>query len=326
MSWGTGFELPPEKARIARRACLLEWATIGFFVTAVTAVYLTMGSSQAMKAAWIEDMLAFIPPIAFLVANRIRYRQPNERFPYGYHRAVAIGFLISAFALLTLGGYIVYDSSMKLISFEHPPIGVVQPFGAPIWLGWLMIAALLYTLGPAVILGRLKLPLASSLHDKILYADAEMNRADWMTAGAAILGILGIRFGLWWADAVAALAISVSIVNDGIKSLGAAVGELMDKRPRTVDDSADDPLQARIETELRRLSWVKDVRVRLREEGHVFYGEAAIVPSTIDDPVGRIEEAAEKAQSLDWRMHDLVVSLAPELPEFESGRPEGAPR
>jgi hypothetical protein len=71
---------------------------------------------------------------------------------------------------------------------------------------------------------------------------------------------------------------------------------------------------------------VKDVRVRLREEGHVFYGEAAIVPSTIDDPVLRIDEATDMAQSLDWRMHDLVVSLASELPEFERGRPEGASR
>ncbi len=31
----------------------------------------------------------------------------------------------------------------------------------------------------------------------------EMNRADWLTAGAAILGVAGIGVGLWWADAVA---------------------------------------------------------------------------------------------------------------------------
>jgi cation diffusion facilitator family transporter len=309
---------------VVRKAKALEWVTIAFFASAVTLMYLALGSSQAMKAAWIEDLLAFIPPITFLIANRVRYRRPNEQFPYGYHRAVAIGFLASAFALLILGGYILYDSIIKLISFEHPPIGVVQPLGDPIWLGWLMIGALTYTLVPAVILGRLKQPLASSLHDKILYADAEMNRADWMTAGAAILGVLGIRFGLWWADAVAALAISISIVKDRVKSLGAAVSELMNRRPRTVDDSADDPLQARVETELRRLPWVRDVRVRLREEGHVFYGEAAIVPRTTDHPVDRIEEAAEKAKSLDWRMHDLVVTMVDGLPEFESGPSESA--
>jgi len=28
-----------------------------------------MGGSQAMKAAWAEDLLSFIPPIAFLVAR-----------------------------------------------------------------------------------------------------------------------------------------------------------------------------------------------------------------------------------------------------------------
>ena len=91
-----------------------------------------------------------------------------------------------------MGLFLLYESIMSLISFEHPSIGVVQPFGEPIWLGWLMIAALLWGLVPPLLLGRAKLPLARELHDKILFADAEMNRADWLTAGAAILGIVGI--------------------------------------------------------------------------------------------------------------------------------------
>lgn len=75
-------------------------------------------------------------------------------------------------------------------------------FGQTVWAGWLMIAAMVYTgIGP-VILGHLKKPLAEKLHDKVLWADAEMNAADWRTAGAAIIGILGIGVGWWWADAV----------------------------------------------------------------------------------------------------------------------------
>ncbi|HRL81685.1 MAG TPA: hypothetical protein PLK46_15340, partial [Propioniciclava sp.] len=30
------------------------------------------------------------------------------------------------------------------------------------------------------------------LHDKVLYADADMNKADWLTAAGSIVGILGI--------------------------------------------------------------------------------------------------------------------------------------
>ena len=46
-------------------------------VTAVAVVMATMGSSQAMKAAWVEDMLALIPPLAFLIAVRRARKQPD---------------------------------------------------------------------------------------------------------------------------------------------------------------------------------------------------------------------------------------------------------
>lgn len=37
------------------------------------------------------------------------------------------------------------------------------------------------------------------MHDKVLHADAKMNKADWMTAAAALVGVLGIGLGWWWA-------------------------------------------------------------------------------------------------------------------------------
>ena len=100
-------ELPPDAREAARRAKRLAWLTIAFLVTAVTSVYLVMGSSQAMKAAWAEDLLSFIPPIAFLVALRVTGRVPSEQHPYGYHRSVGIGHLVAATALLTMGAFLV---------------------------------------------------------------------------------------------------------------------------------------------------------------------------------------------------------------------------
>src|SRR5690606_5864753 len=74
-------ELPEDVEQALRRAIKLAWWTIGFLVTAVTGIYLVMGSSQAMKAAWMEDMLSFIPPIAFLVAVHMTRKRPSERHP-----------------------------------------------------------------------------------------------------------------------------------------------------------------------------------------------------------------------------------------------------
>ncbi len=59
-----------------------------------------------------------------------------------------------------------------------------------------MIAALGYSAVPPVVLRRMKAPLAKSVHEKVLHADAAMNKADWMTGPAAIAGVLGVGFGL----------------------------------------------------------------------------------------------------------------------------------
>jgi cation diffusion facilitator family transporter len=314
------FELPPTKHPAYARAIRLEWVTIGYLLTAIAVIYLTLGNSQAMKTAWIEDMLSLIPPIVFLIADRIRQRPPNETFPYGYHRVVSIAYLVASFALFLVGAFLLADAVLKLAAAEHPSIGTVELFGHHLWLGWLMEVALLYSAVPAIVLGRLKVPLARELHDKVLFADAKMNKADWLTAVAAMAGVLGIGLGLWWADAVAAAVISIDIVHDGFVNLRTVVTDLMDKRPTTVEDSAVDPLTARVEREIHDLSWVREARARLREEGHVYFGEVFIVPKdgTVD-LVERVREAHDLLQRLDWRLHDIVVAVTPEIEHDEAG-------
>jgi cation diffusion facilitator family transporter len=312
------YELPREKLPTYRRAVRLEWVTIGYLITAIVAIYLTLGNSQAMKTAWIEDMLSLIPASVFLIAARIRNRPPNERFPYGYHRAVSIAYLCASLALTLIGALLLLDAALKLVTTEHPSIGTVELFGHHIWLGWLMQIALLWSAVPAIFLGRAKIPLARSLHDKVLYADAKINKADWLTAVAGMAGVLGIGLGLWWADAVAAAVISVDILYDGLQNLRAVVTDLMDKRPTTVDDQID-PLPARVENELRTQAWVKDVRARLREEGHVYFGEVFVVPSTGQDLLANVERAHRDLHDLDWRLHDVVVTPTRSLEDEPSG-------
>jgi cation diffusion facilitator family transporter len=306
------FELPPELAEQQRKAVQIEWITIAYMLSAVVLLFLTLGQSQAMKAAWIEDLLSLLPPAAFLIASRIRKRKPSEKFPWGMHRAVTVAYVFAALALLVLGGYVFLDSAIKLVRAEHPPIGVIQLFGEEVWLGWLMIGALVYSGVPAVFLGRAKLRLADDLHDKVLYADAQMNKADWMTVSAAIVGIVGIGFGLWWADAVAALFISVDIVHDGWKNVRAAVHDLMDARPRRHDAREYHPIVERMNEAVNGCDWVERGAVRLREEGHVFTGEVMVVPRTgaaasQDELMDRLEELADHLLSLEWKVYDIVV-------------------
>lgn len=308
-----GHELPPDKAKVHARAVRIERLTIAYLLSAIFFIYLTLGSSQAMKTAWFEDMLSLVPPIAFLVATRIRRRSPDEDHPYGWHRAMSIAYLIASLALLGMGSFLLFDSLMGLAAFEHPSIGTVVLFDHEVWLGWLMIPAAAYSAFPAMLIGRMKLPLAQELHDKVLFADAKMNKADWLTGVAAILGVIGIAFGLWWADGVAAAVISTDILYDGITNVRRAVVDLMDAAPVRVDGSGREPLPARLETEVRKLPWVRDVRVRMRDEGHVLFGEVFVVPRDDDRLPERLAEAQVALKALDWRVHDLVMTPVAEL-------------
>jgi cation diffusion facilitator family transporter len=308
-------ELPPAQEQVIRRAMRLEWVTIAFLATAASLMYAVLGTSQAMRVAWIEDLLSLAPPIAFLFAVRMARRPANAKHPYGFHRSIGVAHLVAAVALTAVGTQLVVESGLTLVRQEHPTIGLVEIFGRPIWLGWLMIAALAYTAVPPVILGRMKMHLARELHDKVLYADAEMNKADWMTAVGAMVGVLGIGLGIWWTDGVAAVLISMSILHDGIRNLRGAVRGLMDARATTYDDKKPHPLIGRVDDELRKLPWVREARSRVRDEGHVFHVESFVVPRDGVAALDQLAQARQLVADLDWKLRDVVVVPVAELPE-----------
>lgn len=302
------YDIPRELEPVQRKAKRLEWATLFFMTTIVIVMYLAMGSSQAMKAAWIEDMLSFVPAIAFLVSARFKDRHANDEFPYGYHSAVSIAFLAGSVALTIFGLFILIDSVIGLVRMEHVSIGTMVVFGRPIWAGWVMIAALVYSAIPPFILGRMKQKPARELHDKTLMADSDMNRADWLTAGAGVAGILGISLGWWWADSVAAGIISIDIVHDGFKNLKRVVSDLMDQQPTEVDGEHSD-VPERVRAALHELPWIVECDLRMREEGHVFAGEVFVTVTDVDDVQGKLEEARGVAHEVDWRVRDLVFEV-----------------
>jgi cation diffusion facilitator family transporter len=313
MKASPAFEFPPAQEQALRKARRLEWVTIAYLISVGIVMYLVLGSSQAMKTAWLEDLLSLIPPTVFLLASRIAIWTPNKRFPYGYHRAVSIAFLCASLALFTMGAWLLIEAITKVVMAEHPTIGGIPLFGRVIWLGWLMLPALVWSAVPAMFLGRAKLPLAKDLHDKVLFTDANMNKADWLTASAAFVGVLGVGFGLWWTDAVAAALISLNVLHDGYKNLREVVTNLMDEVPKLVDSSEVDPLPDRVQEYLKQLPWIEDAQVRMREQGHVYFGEAFVVASEEENLAERLYHATQECAALDWRIHDFVIVLVPSL-------------
>lgn len=301
------YKLPEDKQKLLKKAVRLEWITLASLLSITVVMYLALGPSQAMKTALIEDMLSMMPPIMFLIALHFSNRAPTAQFPYGYHRSMMLSFMGAAVAVLIVGLILLYESILALVKGHHPSLGQMTLFGWQVWSGWVMIAALAYSMIPPVILGHMKLPLAKKVHEKTLHADAAMNKADWMTGGAAILGVLGISIGWWWADAVAAIIISLSVIKDGFTNTKRAMVDLMDSRP--TDAASDEPLDLakRIREKLLDFPDVEDVAVRLREDGHVISGEVFVVFNTDKPVAARLETLAEQATAIDWRLYSLTI-------------------
>ncbi len=306
--------LPDERISDQARARRLEWWTIGWMASVVVVMGLVMGTSQAMKTAWIEDLLSFVPPVVFLIASHFEDKPPTENFPFGFQRVNSLAFLIAAVALTGLGAILLFNSIQTLVQGERVTIGLVTILGYQIWAGWLMIAALLYSIIPPVILGRMKLPLARRLQDKVLHTDAEMNKADWQTGLAAIAGVIGLGLGLWWADALAAGIISFSILKDGLTAMRSATAELVDGAPRALAKSelADDAIELRRAMEDR----FPGANIKMRETGRYIrvVVEGASPP---DDREASIWPAhVERA----WRLQEVTFEWTDDEPT-EVSRP-----
>ena len=105
------------------------WLSIAYTTCTVTIVYFVLGNSQAMRTAWVEDILSTIPQFAFLLAILFIRRPANRKHPYGYHRAMGVGHLVASVALIIVGGTLVVEAVSGLVSAEHPTIGIVGVAG-----------------------------------------------------------------------------------------------------------------------------------------------------------------------------------------------------
>ncbi|WP_328796966.1 cation transporter [Luteimonas deserti] len=299
--------LPPAQAHDLERAVRLCWWSIGLLGAVSVMMYFAMGGSKAMQAALVEDVLSLLPPAAFLVALRFRRRGVDGTYVNGRERAFDMTFLTSSVALTVVGALLVLDGVHVLASRSFPVVGTVAVGDTVLWQGWTMIAALALSCVPPLVLGRMKVRLARALDSKPLHADADMNKADWMTAVAGIVGVLGIGLGWWWADAAAAIFIAVEVLRDGVRNLRSAVRDLHDARPERVDRSDRDLLPDAVVAAVNRHPDVVSCAARFHEEGLRLCGVLAVATRSGAVDVHLSTALREVARAVHWRIDEVLV-------------------
>ena len=299
-------DLPPEVMAALRQADRLEWWTLFWLGLIALMMWAVMGGSQAFRTAFFEDILSLLPPAFYLLSRRLENREPSPRFPYGFQRAGTLAFFLAAAALTAVGALLFYEGAHTLVTASHPTVSSWRLFDTEVWQGWPMVAALVVSVIPPVILGRKKRKLAPLLHDKVLTVDAETNAADWKTGVAGVVGIVAIAFGLWWGDAAMALLISLSILKDGIGSLQRAGIVLIDGAPRRRESNDIDPDALALADALR--ARYGDVNVQVRETGR--YLRAEVEPRDAPHPPGGLCSAFLGDKG--WRLVDVSVAVRDE--------------
>jgi divalent metal cation (Fe/Co/Zn/Cd) transporter len=304
------FEFPSPLIPEYKKAIKYEWISFIYIISATLFSFLVMSNSQTMKTVWLEDMLGIIPPASFLIASKIIFQKPNKNFPYGFHKVNGIAYLISSLALFILGVYLLLDGSYVLMKQEHPKVPYITIFNHSIWLGYIMIIALLWSSIPSTFLGHMKIPLANNLYDKILLADAKMNKASWMGGFASILGIIGIGLGFWWADALVGMIISIDIIKDGYTHLKQAILDIIDEVPKSLENNKKtDPLILEVKALIKQEKWVKSIKLRFRDDGHVFFGEIFIETKSELVSTEIVKSLHNRIIQHHWRLHDIVIMI-----------------
>jgi divalent metal cation (Fe/Co/Zn/Cd) transporter len=292
----------------------LEWISLGYqiFITAVLAAF--AGSSQVIKTEWMENAFAIIPITGVLLTYQFENKPPDAGRPFGYHRAATIAFVAAAFAIAGIGFYLVFEATSNLIRGERPSIGGFQFFGHTVWLGWILIALMATSAIPSAILGRMKMPVALLIHDKALYADSEMNRANWLSNGAGCIGLILVAFGFWWGDSLAALLIALDISRDGMTAVARSLSDVMDHHPTDMETDQQHPVVRDMYLAVEALPFVAAHKNLVREHGRYLYAEIFIVPNDAMPPVVEATRAVREAVlPLDWRLQHLAVEFTEDL-------------
>jgi divalent metal cation (Fe/Co/Zn/Cd) transporter len=301
------------------RMLQLEWTTLIYQIIVTAILIYFAGGSQAMKTEWVENLFTIVPVAGVLLTYGTENKPQDARRPFGYHRTATIAFAAASFALAGVGTFLCFEASSNLLRGERPSIGGITIFGQTVWLGWIMIGLMLTTAIPQIVLGKMKTPVAKLIHDKALHADAEMNRANWMTNGAGAIGLMLVAFGYWWGDSLAALLISLDIMRDGYTSVARSLSDVMDHHPTEIESDKQDPLVTDIHRTLKKLPFVENQTVLIREHGRYIYAEIFIQPNDwMLSVLEATRQVREAIMPLDWRLQHLAIEFTDDIKSASS--------
>ena len=191
-----------------RRAVWLSGASIGWSaLVGAFAVYAALVSGSLSLLGFGGDaVLDAVVSVALVWRFVVEARQPERAARVERMAEGAVGV-----ALIALAVYLVVASIRSLAERGHPE---------PTFAGIVLLVASVVVLPPLAIA---KSRVAAALGSRALRADSILTGVAALLAAISLASLAGSSaFGLWWADAVAALIVAAVLAREGWTSVVAA--------------------------------------------------------------------------------------------------------
>lgn len=203
----TSTAIGPERRGLVRRGLRLEYLTVGWNVLEgfVAVVAGLASGSVALVGFGLDSFVETISGAVLIWRLREEDRGADperiEQVEQRAERLVGVAFLL-------LAAYVAVEAVMSLLAGDTPeasPVGIVLTTVSIAVMVWLAAA---------------KLGVGQALGSRALIADSRQTRACWYLSMVTLAGLAANAVaGWWWADAVAALAIAVLLVREGLEAL-----------------------------------------------------------------------------------------------------------
>lgn len=174
------------------------------------------GKSQALIADSFHTASDILTSLAVLVGFKYASAPADSHHPYGHGKAESVAAKIVSLTLIALGCKVLYDSSKLLILRD-----LYRPHQITLWVALLSIVI-------KEIQFRYALRYGKKIQSTSLIADAWHHRSDAFSSVAALIGIIGARFGLEILDPIAGMIVGIFIAKIGFDIFHTAFDELLD--------------------------------------------------------------------------------------------------
>jgi cation diffusion facilitator family transporter len=289
--------------QVGRRPELVALASVGVGVALVVAklvVGLLTGSLGILSEAG-HSLFDLAASIFTLFAVRTARKPADREHPYGHGRTENLAAFAEGVLLVIIALAIGFEAIRRFVAGGPP----VNPTG---YAFVLLVGTIFIESGRAVVMRRIGRAVSSDA----MLADSTDRLADVIANIGVLVGLLGVRAGLVWADAAAALLVAIVIIRAAGLLTWRSGDILIDRAPAGAED--------KLRSAIRNVNGVREVRsVRVRRSGPDLIGDASIATGrmlSVEAAGALVDDVKKSARSVLPGL-DLAVSVQGEQRESD---------